>query len=490
MIAQLQETDKTNVFLTLAGYLKETVLERARTDCKYFMDYVFEYTSVQMHNDWQDFISGNKYGEILAPRDHGKTEQITIGRACWEIGKNPNMRIKLATESEDLAMKIMSRISATLIKNKRYKEVFPIIMPSDIGSWTKYHLTVDRQEDHKDPSIEAAGIMTSSTGGRADLIIFDDITGYRNTIQFPRMRKQVKEAVYNNWLNMLHGPKARWYLVGTPWHVDDVIWEIKNNDAVPKAPVHVVDVNFNSPWPENCPPEYLKEKLRIIKQKAYNRGYRLVPMSEDEAWINPSNVDGIRDFELKVNTVRDNKNIVKYTGVDLGHREGPEAAPTVVYTIGRTPNGKRIPCDIRISHESSPLQIGRVIIDVYKTLKPAKIMVENVGAQKYLVDLLKSMGPKGLPIEGYFTGNQKMSLETGVPSLLAEIEGGQWVVALGSGGDHDITCRCNYCIWMQEVKNFPLGSCDTLMASWFALEGLRKVAERGTHMGNFSVWNW
>ncbi len=488
----MQEQELQNKYEAYSRFstsLKDVIIQKCRIDPKFFIDYVFKYTSVKMHHDWQDFMNDNDSGLLLAPRNHGKTEQITIGRVLWWIGKNHNIRIKIACEAEDLAKKILSRISATILKNKRFKEVFPDCVPSDIGSWTKFDLTVEREEDHKDPTLEAAGVLSSATGGRMDKLIFDDVTGYRNTIQFPRMRKQVKEAVYNTWLNMLE-PDGEWYMVGTPWHEDDVIWEVKNNESIAKGPIYVVDEHFRSPWPEKCTVAFLKKKLRLIKLRAYNRAYRLQPMADDEKWVNPTVIDACKDKEMKVIDVINNPEYIKYTGVDLGHREGMEAAPSVVFTIARTPSGKRIPCDIRISHSGSPLEIGRVIIDVYKTLKPAKIMVENVGAQKYLVDILQSMGPKGLPIEGYFTGIQKMSIETGVPSLLAELETGSWIIPLGAGGTHDEACECNYCKWMKEIKGFPLGSYDTLMASWFALEGLRKVAERGNYQGNFSIWKW
>jgi len=487
----LQEVqNKYEAYSRYGSSLKDVLLERCRLDPKFFIDYVFRYTSVEMHHVWQDFMSDSQEGLILAPRGHGKTEQITVGRICWEIGGNPGIRIKLVTESDDLANKILSRISATILKNERFKEVFPDCVPSDIASWTKSQLTTARKEPHKDPTIEGSGVITAAGGGRADIIFFDDITGYRNAIQFPKMRKQVKDAVYNTWLQMLDGDDAKWYMIGTPWHEDDVIWEIRNNEDIPKATVYMVDEHFNSPWPEKCSREFLKKKLRIVKQRAYNRAYRLQPMSSDEVWVNPTVIESCKDTELKVVDVVNNSEFIKYVGVDLGHREGEHAAPSVVFTIARTPTGKRIPCDIRVSHESSPLAIGRVIIDVYKTLKPAKIMVENVGAQKYLVDLLKSMGPTGLPIEGYFTGTQKMSIETGVPSLLAELETGSWIIPFGAGGSHDAACECNYCLWITEIKGFPLGSYDTLMASWFALEGLRKVSERGTYQGNFSIWRW
>ena len=123
----MQEQELQNKYEAYSRFgtsLKDVIIEKCRIDPKFFIDYVFKYTSVKMHHDWQDFINNSDSGLLLAPRNHGKTEQITIGRVLWWIGKNPNVRIKIACEAEDLAKKILSRISATILKNKRFKEVF------------------------------------------------------------------------------------------------------------------------------------------------------------------------------------------------------------------------------------------------------------------------------------------------------------------------------------------------------------------------------
>ncbi len=470
--------------------LKERTIRRAREDSAICTQYVLGYQNASFHNQWHQFISDNQSGQILAFRDSGKSEQVTIGRGIWEIGKNPNIRIKIATETDDLATKILSKISATILKNERYKEVFPNVRPSDIASWNKMSMTVERSQHHKDPTVEGGGVLTASTGGRADLILFDDISGMRNALYFPRMREQVKESFYNNWLNLLDGPDARWYMVGTPWHELDVVSEVRANKTVPKSVETWVGGDFETPWPERFPSEYFKKRLGLLKQRAYNRAYRGIALSGDESWINPSAIEVSKDRTLKVYDVLQNSEISRFTGIDLGHRPGEENSPTVIFTIGRTPAGKRIPIEVNKFSQRSILDTGRAIINTWEKLRPALIFCENNGAQKYLIDLIQGLGTTGIPIEGYFTGAQKVDLEIGVPSLLAEIETGQWIFPCGSGGDHDDTCKCGLCYWLGEVSHYPLGKLDALMASWLALEALRKVKERGNRQGNFSIWQF
>lgn len=473
--------------LQLFKLLKEKAIRLAREDSFVFTDYIFGYKSVEVHNSWHRFIDTNQSGLILACRDFGKTQHM-VGRMLWEIGKNPNLRVKIVTETEDLAGKILGLMAKTIVNNERLKEVFPDLVPE--GQWTKFALNIKRSEYHKDATLEGSGVMSGSTGGRADIIIFDDTCGMRNTLYLPRMREQVKESFYSNWLNILDGPKARYYVIGTPWHVDDLISDLRYNDNIPKCKEMWVGDNFESPWPERFPDEYFRKRLQLLKPRHYNRAYRGLAISDEESWINTQAVDNCIDKTVKVYDILSNKELPKFVGVDLGHREGPKACPSVVFTIARTPDGKRIPCDIKIMHESNSLEIARVIINVWKDIQPVQIYVENNNAQQYLIDTIQSLGPTGLAVKGYYTGVQKIDPRIGVPSLLAEIETGQWMIPLGAGGKHDETCKCTFCIWIDEIKNYPYGHTDTVMASWLAVENLRTVMERSNPAGNFTVWEF
>jgi hypothetical protein len=486
-ISQLSETGSSKVDYST---LHQAVVQRARENSSIMTQYVFGYKNAECHNVWHDFIDNNNHGLILSFRDSGKSENVSIGRVLWEIGNNSNIRIKLATESEKLATDILSRISETILDNKKYHEVFPHVKRSKRQRWTRTALTVDRETPHKDATLEASGILTAATGGRADLIIFDDIAGMRNTLAFPKYRPMVKEAFYSNWLNLLDGPGTRWYAIGTPWHIEDIITELRENPAIPKSRPFMVGPNFESPWPERFSSEYFKEKLAILGRKHFNRAYRLQPINDEEAWINIGSLESCKDWTIKSSEVACDPNLPKFTGVDLGHRSGMDSSPTVVFTVALTPNGKRIPCDIRISQDASPLDIARVIINVNDELNPAITMVENVGAQQMLIDLVKNLGPGTFNIEGYFTSSQKLDPALGVPSMLAEIEANKWIIPLGDGGSHDSACQCKMCRWIGELIDFPHGRIDTVMASWLSLQGLRKLKERANMRGGFAVWNY
>ena len=473
--------------------LKEKVIRRCREDSYAMTEYVFQFQNAPFHRKWHDFLRSGKSGLILALRGSGKSEQCTIGNVLWEIGNNPDIIIKIVTETDDLAGKLLSKIAETIITNERYKEVFPHIEKHPIRSWNMHELTVKREKNDKEPTVEAQSILAASTGKRADLIHYDDICGMNNTLVNPAKREIVKEAFRSNWqkvLNVMYNPKARWLMTATPWHINDLVSELRANKAVDRAEEIWVGPNFESPWPGVIDEKIFKKALQVDGLRGYNRAYRGIALSDDETWINPLAIKSAIDWELKPYDVQVIGENTKFTGVDLGHREGENACPSVIFTGVRTPVGKRIPVDIKILKHSSVLEIAKTIIRVNDDFSPSLIMVENNGAQKYLTDIIVSLAPRSIPIEGHFTGTQKLDPNTGVPSLLAEIETGRWVVPLGAGGEHiENICECPFCIWLRELRDYPLAKTDTVMACWLMLSALKKICESAHMGGNFSVWD-
>ena len=85
-------------------------------DVNAFIEYVFvdvetgETVEQQyFHKEWQVMMTDSDRVMIIAPRGHGKTVQI-IGRVIWELGHNPNLRIKIIAASDDKAKEILGLI--------------------------------------------------------------------------------------------------------------------------------------------------------------------------------------------------------------------------------------------------------------------------------------------------------------------------------------------------------------------------------------------
>ena len=182
-----------------------------------------------IHKSWSYFVpwcwKQNLYAGILAPWRHGKTTLCTIRLALWEIGQNPDVRIRIVCADDDEAILRVAAIRRYL-ESPEYHWIFPHVEPSQSADWSKHRLFVRRSSPGPDPTVEAAGIFTSEAGGGNDIILLDDIVTYQNSILRPSLRNQVFETLGAVWLRRVE-PDTRMVAVGTTWHVDDAYQKLR-----------------------------------------------------------------------------------------------------------------------------------------------------------------------------------------------------------------------------------------------------------------------
>lgn len=166
---------------------------------------------------------------ILSPRGHGKTQQL-VALVLYEIGRDPNIRIKIICNSEDEAAKRVQLIGRYVEQSEELRAVFPHLSPADRGRWNTSQLYVQRAGYSVDPTVEAKAVLSTGVGGRAGLLIFDDPVDWRNSVSNPALRPKVLEAMQNVWMNTLL-PGGRIVLIGTAWHQQDATHEVMKNPA-------------------------------------------------------------------------------------------------------------------------------------------------------------------------------------------------------------------------------------------------------------------
>lgn len=256
--------ERNNLKEEYTELLHERLLRNCRNDPSQFIQYVLSWgipnwiPMGKMHIRWQDTLStGGDRVLLLSARDHSKTSFVAIGRILWELGKNPNLRIKLVCQSDDTAIKRLSAITDNIERNPRLKEIFPNLVPSDKGTWSRTKILVNRSIVSPDPSIEAVGILSTATGGRSDLICMDDPVDFRNAIEQPSLRNTVKEVYNNVWVNILEPDGRIWVTAcltgdskilmedGTYKDIinikkDDIVWSFDNKDSLIKAKVNAL----------------------------------------------------------------------------------------------------------------------------------------------------------------------------------------------------------------------------------------------------------
>ncbi len=275
----------------LAEATKRARILEARRKFGAFMEYVFfdEHTRKPFkqqwfHDEWSDAWDTEDRVIIIAPRDHGKTSQI-VGRVLFELGKNPNLRIKIACAADGRAKERLFEVKQHIEHNKRLHEVFPDLVEDETGEWSKHKLVIRRSAMHRDASVEALGITATATGGRCDLLIADDVVDRRNALSQPAMRDQIKLAWKSDWTNLLEPDSRIWYIC-TLWHKDDLSHELMANKAYTTL-FYAIDDRFGAMWPDKWSSDALKKRFYEIGSVEFNRGFRNQAIDLDSAIVRP-----------------------------------------------------------------------------------------------------------------------------------------------------------------------------------------------------------
>jgi hypothetical protein len=168
-----------------------------------------------------------------------------------------------------------------------------------------------------------------------------------------------------------------------------------------------------------------------------------------------------------------------FVGVDLA---GAKRPGNVIVVVALDPiTHRRYPIEILAGAWTSP-ETATKLGEVHMRHPNVRvIMVENNGYQQALIDWIKSS--KGdhsywYKIEAFTTGENKHAPQTGLPSLEVEFANGAWVIPADEFEGHPPTCRCPWCVWKGEFRDYPMGATtDHVMGTWFAREA---VARWGT----------
>ncbi len=468
---------------------EEQRLERCRTDFHAFMEYCFTDTETgrplkqgKIHRQWDAHIRKHDRAMIVAPREHGKTEQIPIGRALWELGRNPQLRIKIITQSDSTAVKRLTSIKGHIDRNPRVGEVFPDLRRHpDLDDWSKHTITVDRKGEDKDPSIEAVGVLSSGTGGRADRIYYDDLVDFRNAIAHPALRELVKDTFQDVWSNLLT-KTGRAVYIATPWHEDDLTAALKGNSewAVLEQPIGEDLIPI---WKAGWTQERLAARRREIGDRAFARGFRLRPFSDKDQIFRA--ISRCLRPDLSIQDI--DPRWPRFTGVDVGHAKrkamtrsttAQNKKPyTVIFTFALDPESRRWPLDIRRGHWSGP-ETANQVIDVNDQHHPEAIVVENNAYQNTLIDWIEQTSKdKSIPLQAFTTGANKADEMIGLPGLSAEFENLIWVIPTDGLEEDELGEEWpeSWFAWIVEMKGYPAATLtDTIMACWFAREGVRR----------------
>jgi len=368
----------------LSAHKRAAQIALAKVNPNDFIELVWGVIQAPLHRRVQGFLTAHESCHIELPRGHGKTTQLA-GRVAWEIGCDPNIRIKIVQQNDGEARKTAGMIRDH-IGSAEFQEIFPAATP-DARSWGKEAFTVKRTRVSRDPTVEACSIF-GRAGGRYDLLIGDDVCDMRNAIQQPALRSQVKEAWANTWAPMADPtgdrPPREW-TVGTPWHVDDITadWRKSHNPmgSLMREPVD----GFESPWPEKVTEAYLKTFREKKGPTAYARAYLLEPISDEDC---PIKREWVRYWQSTAEIAEEEKRVI---GIDPAISKKSRADYSVLVEAVYAPPDLYVINVIR-EHLSFP-ELLATIRRRAQEFKPHLIAVESVAYQQAIGEQLLAEHP-------------------------------------------------------------------------------------------------
>lgn len=258
----------------------------------------------EFHEVWNALVLNHKQFVISASRGLTKTS-FMLAAACWILGRNPDIRIKWLSDDDDTAIKRLAVIHAVL-DSQLFQWIFPGVRkltPKESQEEKRPNsaskLNVKRNFLTPESTVEASGVRSAGTGGRADLIICDDVVSESNALLNPTMRPKVINKFLSDWLATLVPDGRVWY-IGSPWHRDDLLGYLRTKtDWIFSEHKHGKPGNpYHSIFPELWPEEELKGRRRSLGPLHYARAYLCQPLHEGTIAVRPESLVEYTRYDL------------------------------------------------------------------------------------------------------------------------------------------------------------------------------------------------
>ena len=416
------------------------------------------------------------------------TQQLSIARVLWEIGRNPNIRVVIVQATIGLAEGIVTSLKNHIENNPRVHKVFPNLKPGE--EWTTSQFSVDRPGNLKDPTVTAVGSEGNILGRRIDLLILDDALTLENT------RLEGRRASFLRWLQSTLftrlEPGSRVIFIGNAWDPQDAMHYYSKIETWNAYRFPVRDQKTKEPlWPERWPRDRIEA---FVKENPLEAARALDCNAESdqgsrfkEAAIIAA-IDAGRGIFGPKNRIESRDEIpadwITATGVDLGLKREVGADYTSFVHWALTPAGKKVVLAVdrgRYDYD----EIISLVIDAHMRYG-SMVYVESVQAQRWIVDAVQKQCP-GIPVAYFFTSGRggfqnKHSSTFGIEAVAKDFVKNVITLLASEGsasGTTDGVCP-NVSNLIFEARSYTAGpghhSGDSLMAAWIGHQALNRAA--------------
>ena len=232
---------------------------------------------------------------ILWPPEHGKTT-LAEDYFCFKLATNPEFRITVGSEGQDMARKILGRIRSRMEPQgpfPRYVAKYGPFVPQNAQGrktaqpWGADYFSVYKKNRHdeRDYSMVSLGWRSKIAGTRTDHLHIDDIQSRVSL----NLTEQMFEIFRQDWITR-PGESGRTSINGTRVGEDDFYERVMNEIdgdilSVIRFPA-IVTNNDGEPeplWPEMFTMDALDRIRRKVGEEAWSRNYMQEPTSSASA---------------------------------------------------------------------------------------------------------------------------------------------------------------------------------------------------------------
>jgi hypothetical protein len=461
------------------------------------------------------------------PPNHAKSITITVDYVTWQVVRNPNFRVLIVSQTQQLAADflyaIKQRLTHPMYESLQQAYAAGVGFNSKSASWQATRVTFGselRESSEKDPNIEAIGIGGQIYGKRADMIIVDDAVTLKNANEFEKQIRWLTQDVRSR-LN----PTGKLVVIGTRVSAMDLYRELRNEDRYPGGLVpwkylampallttHEDPDKWETLWPasdapfdgqmesdkneDGLYPRWNGRNLYNERQAMDASTWALVYQQQDisdDAIFDPVCVRGSIDGMRKAGRLvpgnpghpRDVNGFSFICGLDPA-MVGDTAV--VCYAIDRVTHKRYIVDAIKITRPT-PAAIRQLIFDWTSLYSPSEWIVEKNAFQSFLTQdegIRQNLASRGVLLREHHTGNNKWDSGFGVASMSTLFGTKQFdgkhhrdnLIHLPSDQTENVKALIEQLItWSPTTK----GKTDMVMALWFCEIRAREMLNHGLH---------
>jgi len=461
------------------------------------------------------------------PPNHAKSMTVTVDYVTWQVCQNPNFRVLIVSQTQQLAADFLYAIKQRLThpNYEALQQAYAagVGFNSKTASWQATRVTFGdelRESSEKDPNIEAVGIGGQIYGKRADMIIVDDAVTLKNANEFEKQIRWLTQDVRSR-LN----PTGKLIIVGTRVTAVDLYKELRSEDRYPGGLVPWTYLampallttdedpdKWETLWPASDAPFDGQTESDLNEDGLYPRWngrnlynerqamdastWALVYQQQDisdDAIFDPVCVRGSIDGMRKAGRLvpghpghpRDLSGFSIICGLDPA-MVGDTAV--VCYAIDRVSHKRYIVDAIKITRPT-PAAIRQIIFDWTALYQPTEWIVEKNAFQSFLTQdegIRQNLASRGVLLREHHTGSNKWDSGFGVASMSTLFGTKQFdgkhhrdnLIHLPSDQTENIKALIEQLItWSPSTK----GKTDMVMALWFCEIRAREMLNQGMH---------